>query len=177
MKRSTIITLTLIVNTIFLTTALKGQEENPKLARLQERVDAAQLKVVEADNLIFSADSLINAGEMMAKEAEAQLKILAQEKRSIDRDYFNARKPVDRLLRSKDKEDVKMGKAQLKAVENEQKEAMKDWNIRYKLLIKDYDTGNKIAEKGKANLKKAKDKKKDTEKKLKEAEKALDKAE
>ncbi|MDD2277760.1 MAG: hypothetical protein PHD06_05110 [Bacteroidales bacterium] len=171
MKISTLSLLTVITFLSF--TFSQAQEADPKIARLIEKVDAAQKKMADADALIFSADSLIEAGGRMVRQAEADLKSLAQERRDIERDLFNAQKPLERQLRSKDKEEVKQAKTKLKEVENENKTAMRDWDSRYKLLLKEYDSGNKLVSKGKANLKKAKDRKKDFDKVLKSAEKDL----
>ncbi len=141
----------------------------------QDKVASMQLKVDQADALIFSADSLIEVGINLMKDAEIELKSLAAEEKNLNRDYFNAKKPLEKQLRSRDKEEVAQAKAEMKQVDDQFKADMKDWNNRYKIAIKNYDTGTKLVQKGKANLSKAKDKKKGAEKALKDAEKAAKK--
>lgn len=110
----------------------------------------------------------------MVELAESELKILAQEEKQLSRDIFNDRKPWEKQLRSRDREEVNQAKAELKNIDSKFKLDMKDWTARYKVSVKKYDTGNKLIDKGKTNLKKAKQKMKDAEKKLKEYEKNMD---
>ncbi|HOP04012.1 MAG TPA: hypothetical protein PL017_04575 [Tenuifilaceae bacterium] len=146
---------------------ISAQDDDPKLLKYQQKVEAANA-------LIFSADSLIKEGEKMVELAESELKILAQEEKQLSRDIFNDRKPWEKQLRSRDREEVNQAKAELKNIDSKFKLDMKDWTARYKVSVKKYDTGNKLIDKGKTNLKKAKQKMKDAEKKLKEYEKNMD---
>ncbi len=162
---------TLFFATLFLLLCISSLAQDKK----QDKIASMQLKVDQADALIFSADSLIEVGTNMMKETEIELKALAAEEKNLNRDYFNAKKPLEKQLRSRDKEEVAQAKAELKQVEDQYKADMKDWNNRYKVAIKNYDGGAKLVQKGKANLSKAKDKKKGAEKALKDAEKAAKK--
>lgn len=162
---------TLLFSALLMLISFNLQAQDKK----QDKIAALQLKVDQADALIFSADSLIEAGTTMMKEAEIDLKALASEEKNLNRDHFNAKKPLEKQLRSKDKEEVAQAKAELKQLEDQFKADMKDWNNRYKIAIKNYDTGTKLVQKGKANLTKAKDKKNAAEKALKDAEKAAKK--
>lgn len=159
-----IYTLFLLPILAFCMTAVQGYgQEDARLIKLQEKLEAAEASV-------FSADSLLEAGQLMVKEAEAELKALAQEEKEISREHFNARKPIEKQLKSKDPEVAKQAKFDLKNLESQNKEDIKEWNDRYKISIKKYDTGNKMVEKGKVNLKKAKEKKKQAEKALEDYE-------
>ncbi len=162
---------TLFFATLFLLLCISSLAQDKK----QDKIASMQLKVDQADALIFSADSLIEVGTNMMKETEIELKALAAEEKNLNRDYFNAKKPLEKQLRSKDKEEVAQAKAELKQVEDQYKADMKDWNNRYKVAIKNYDGGAKLVQKGKSNLSKAKEKKKGAEKALKDAEKAAKK--
>jgi len=92
-------TITILLSVLTIT----SYSQDDKITRLQERVEAAKQRIEATEALIISADSLISVGEGMVSEAEEELKLLAQQKKSIEREHFNARKSLEKQLRSKEK--------------------------------------------------------------------------
>jgi len=161
---------------IILSFIICSAQDDSKVACLQERVAAAQLRVEKADSLSIEAERLIDEGNVMMREAESELKVLAQVEKAIVRDHFNERRTLERGLKSSDKDKANEAKAALKELGKKEKVEFREWNTNYKASVKKYDNGKKLTDKGKANLKKAKAAKKEAEKKLREAEKKLNSA-
>lgn len=152
---------------------IMAEEEDPKVIKMQERVNLAQARHDANYAAIESADSLLRVGNEIQKNAANEIVSLKNERKSIDRAFIKEHKPLEKNLNSKDKETVKETKLEITKITKEYKLTVKNWDTRHRAAMKELNNGEKIITRGKNNKKKAKLKLKESGTKLKEAEKIL----
>jgi hypothetical protein len=175
MCRLPIMRIFLSIVLLFSTFSLLANDQDPKILKIQERVDQAEARHNSNYAAKISADSLVRVGDEIQKTAAIEIVLLNSERKNIDRAFVKVHKPLEKQLKSKDKETVKEAKIEINGIVKEYKTTVKEWDIRHRAAMKELNNGQKIITRGKNNLKKAKIKHKESGKKLKEAEKVLDK--
>jgi hypothetical protein len=140
-----------------------------ELKKLETSLNAAKAKVALNERKMEVADSLVNAGTQMVSDAKAEIKAITAERKKLDKDYATEQKSASKLSNSKDKDEAKKGKEDLKSL-----------SLKYRADAKVLDTrlsaANKKSTTGEANITKGKAGKGSAKAALKTSNEALDAA-
>ncbi len=141
-----------------------------ELKKLENNVILAKIKFTKYENMLVTADSLIEAGTNMTNDSKIEKKAISAEGKRLDKEYATNKKPLAKLTTSKNKEEATKAKAELKTLDTKYKTDSKELENRLKVATKNESTGN-------ADLTKGKNSKKTAQEGLKTAQAALDAAE
>jgi hypothetical protein len=128
-----------------------------ELKKLEDGITVAKNNVAKNEKLLAIADSLISTGTTQTNESKAETKSIATERKKLDKDYSAGKKPLDKLVTSKDKAEVTQAKADLKALDAKYKTDVKALDVRLKDATKKSSSGTANVTKGKTNKKTAED--------------------
>lgn len=151
------------------------QQDSVKIKRLEDKIANAKEKLERAEAKVASADSLIQAGEDLREQMSDEIRNVEKERKILERDHFNEIRPLEKQMRTDDKELFNKTKNEIKEIETKYKAAIKSWDAKYKSVIKEYESGGRMIDKGNELKKKAKDTRKEAERGVKEAENDLEK--
>lgn len=157
-------------------TQLASAQDDPKIQELEAKVNAAKLEVEKADEMVLAAELLIKAGEDLIKEGTAELKVIASDDKDVQKSFAREMQPINKALKSRDKEEVAQAKADKKLLETKYKADMKSIESRSKLAKNKISNGDNTITKGKKDLIAAKDYKKGADAAYMDAKKALENA-
>ena len=86
-----------------------------EVKKLEVSLTAAKNKVALNEKQLSNADSLISTGTNLIKEAKAELKAVGAEKKTLDKTYASAIKPLIKQSTAKDKTEAASAKADKKS--------------------------------------------------------------
>jgi hypothetical protein len=128
-----------------------------EVKKLEVALEAAKKKVALNEKQLNNADSLISTGTDMIKEAKEETKAVGTERKTVDKTYASAKKPLVKQSTSKDKEEAMSAKTEIKALDAQYKIDTKALDTRLKVATKKSTTGTTNVTKGKTIQKTAKD--------------------
>jgi hypothetical protein len=140
-----------------------------ELKRLETGIITARNNVAKNEKQLAISDSLISIGTTQMNESKAEIKIVAADRKKLDKDYATGKKSLAKLASSKDKAEVTKAKADFKTLDTKYKADVKASDLKFKDATKKSTTGS-------ANLNKGKTGKKTAEEGLKTSQAALDAA-
>ncbi len=142
---------------LFSVVSVMGQSAADKKAaeikKLEGALKTAQAKVDAIEKKNAVADSLIDAGSNFLAEAKVEIKAATQQRKALDKEYAASKKPLNKLIGSKDKSIATQAKADLKALDVQYKADVKASDNAGKAAVKKLTTGDANIAKGKAALK------------------------
>ena len=153
MKLKTLFFVSLLFSVVSVMGQSAADKKAAEIKKLESSLKAAQAKVdgIEKKNAI--ADSLMEAGDEFLAEAKVEIKAASQQRKALDKEYAASKKPLNKLIGSKDKAVAMQAKADLKALDAQYKADVKAADNAGKAAVKKLTTGDANIAKGKASLK------------------------
>jgi hypothetical protein len=140
----------LILSPVFiLAQQAQADKKAADLKKLETGVATAQAKVALNERKLTVADSLDNAGTNLIAESKSETKVIAGERKKLDKDYATQLKSLTKLSTSKDKEVATKAKADLKTLNAQYKADSKASDTRLSAATKKSTTGESNITKGK----------------------------
>jgi flagellar biosynthesis protein FliP len=127
------------------------------LKKLEVGVTNAKNNVARNERKLAIADSLIESGTTLINDAKAEIKAIDSERKALDKAYATNKKPLNKLINSKDKDEANQAKNDLKALDTKHTADSKSLDNRLKIANKKATTGNANISKGKTAKKTAED--------------------
>ena len=134
-----------------------AEKKAAEVKKLETALTLAKNKVALNQRQIKTADSLITAGTEMIADGKTETKAVTNERKTVDKTYETAKKPLLKQSTSKDKGEVTQAKAEIKTLDTQYKADIKALDTRLKAATKNSVTGTANVTKGKANKKTAQD--------------------
>jgi len=140
---------------ILVPAAAQTDRKAAELKSLEAAVAAARARVAMNEKRVADADSIINAGKRMLDESKAELKAVDSDSRKLEKKYASQRKPVSRLVNSKERAEANKGKADLRAIDAQYKTDNRALETRLREAVRKQTTGITNIQKGKTARKNA----------------------
>ncbi len=138
-------------------TLTPAEKKAVEVKKLETALTVAKNKVALNEKQLNNADSLVSTGNNLIKDGKTETKAAESERKTVDKTYATAKKPLLKQSTSKDKEEVKAAKADIKELDTQYKIDTKALDTRLKVATKKSTTGTANVTKGKTTQKTAKD--------------------
>jgi hypothetical protein len=160
MKKSTIFFyLGLSMILFFISGKVNAQTDKKaaEIKRLETALTTAKKNVAKNERALVVADSLITKGTEQLNESKAETKAIETERKTLDKQYSTQKKPLEKLVNSKDKNEATKAKTDMKALDAKYMADSKALDTRLKDATKKSTTGSANVNKGKTGKKNATD--------------------
>jgi len=147
--------VSILLQMILVPAAAQTDRKAAELKSLEAAVAAARARVAMNEKRVADADSIINAGKRMLDESKAELKAVDSDSRKLEKKYASQRKPVSRLVNSKERAEANKGKADLRAIDAQYKTDNRALETRLREAVRKQTTGITNIQKGKTARKNA----------------------
>jgi len=138
-------------------TLTPAEKKAAEVKKLETSLTAAKNKVALNEKQLNNADSLVSTGNNLIKDGKTETKAVESERKTVDKTYNTAKKPLLKQSTSKDKEEATAAKGDIKALDTQYKIDTKALDTRLKVATKKSTTGTANVTKGKTAQKTAKD--------------------
>jgi len=145
----------IVLQMILVSAAAQTDRKTAELKSLDAAVAAARARVAMNEKRVADADSIINAGKRMLDESKAELKAVDSGSRKLEKKYAAERKPVSRLVNSKDKTEANKARTDLRAIDAQYKTDNRALETRLREASRKQTAGITNIQKGKTARKNA----------------------
>ena len=148
-----------------------------ELKNLEKGIAMAEARVALGRKQLAAADSLISLGQQMIKEGKAEVKTIYSDSDKVEKEYAAARKPLEKLIESKDKTEAARARADLKTLDTKYRTDNLSLEKRLKGAERKQASGSSLIARGKTAKLNARDGLKTSTAALKTAQKKYETAE